>query len=139
MLRKKRLGRAPHYNEKLKIIVPSEYQECKVFWEYCQVKLKLGMHIYHIPNEGKRDKWYANALVNIGLTPGIIDYHYIPRNGKYLGWWVDMKRIDERGKKTDPNQDACIEMLLENGHYASYAYGATEAIQLLTDYRNNRL
>lgn len=97
------------------------------------------MTIYHIPNEGKRDEWYAKALINIGLTPGILDYHYIPRNDKYLGLWIDMKRIDQRGKAKDVDQERCIEMLLKNGHYATYAYGCDDAINILVNYVNNKI
>jgi hypothetical protein len=125
--------------QKVTIEVPTEYQECKIFWDYCQRVLKLGMLIYHIPNEGKRQGWYAKALNRIGLTPGILDYHYIQRNEKYLGLWLDMKRIDGLHKKKDEKQEECIEMLRQCGHYACYAYGAHDAIKILDDYRENRL
>jgi hypothetical protein len=97
------------------------------------------MDIYHIPNEGKRDQWYAKALINIGLTPGMLDYHYIPRNEKYLGLWIDMKRIDQRNKAKDSDQERCIESLYKNGHYGTYAYGCEDAIRILVAYRNNTL
>jgi len=139
MLRKKRIGRRPILNLKMQKIVPSEFQECKLFWQYCQTVLRLGMSIYHIANEGKRDSWYTKALLNIGLTPGMLDYHYIPRNEKFIGLWIEMKKIDGRDKAKDPDQEACIEMLLKNGHHACYAYGADHAIKIVTDYVNNRI
>lgn len=141
MLRQKksRLGRRPILDLKTQTVIPSEYQECKAFWDYCQRVARLGKKIYHIPNEGKRDAWFTKALINIGLTPGALDYHFIPRNDKYLGLWIDMKRIDGRDKKKDVDQDAYIDMLKEIGHYACYAYGCDDAIKIYMDYVNNRL
>lgn len=137
--RKRRIGRRPILNLKTQELVPSEYEECKAFWQYCQKILRLGMSIFHVPNEGIRESWYTKALINIGLTPGVLDYFYIKANQKWHGLIIDMKRRDLRGKETDPKQDAFIENAKKNGYYASYAYGFDDAVKIYTDYVNNRL
>jgi hypothetical protein len=137
MLRKK--GRRPLLDLKAQKIIPSEFEECKAFWDYCQRVLRLGMTIYHIPNEGARAKWHTQALVGIGLTSGIPDYHFVPENGRYRGLWVEMKRVDGREKKKEVEQERCIAMLLALGHYACYAYGAVDAINILDSYVKNKL
>ncbi len=137
--KKRRIGRRPILDSKTQTLIPSEYQECKAFYYYCQRILKLGKTIVKNVNEGIRDTWYTQALLNIGLTPGHLDYQYIVPNDKYSSLWLEMKRIDGRSKKTDANQDEMIELLNKNGHYACYAYGAEHAIKIYNDYVNNRL
>jgi hypothetical protein len=137
--KKRRIGRRPVLDLKTQTLIPSEYEECKAFWQYCQKVLRLGKKIHHIANEGIRDSWYTKSLINIGLTPGVLDYHYVPRNDKFIGLWIEMKRIDGREKKKDADQEEFIAMLNENGHYATYAYGCDHAIKIYTDYVNNRL
>lgn len=68
-----------------------------------------------------------------------MDYQWPVPNKKYIGLWLEFKRVDERGKKTKPEQDEWIARLLKIGHYASYAYGCDDAIKIYTDYVNNRL
>lgn len=127
------------FNLKMQELILSEYDESKAFYQYTQKILRLGKAIYHIPNEGIRENWYTKVLKAIGLTPGVCDFHYIPRNEKYLGLWIEMKRRDGRTKIKDMQQEEFIEMLLKNGHYATYAYGFDDAIKIYTDYVNNRL
>lgn len=97
------------------------------------------MSVFHVPNEGKRDEWYAKALGRIGLTRGVLDYVFLVANEKYHGLIIDMKRIDERYKKKKPEQEAFIENAFKRGYYGSYAYGCADAIKIYTDYINNRL
>lgn len=120
-------------------IIPSEYEECKAFWAYCQRVLRLGKRAFHHANEGKRDAWYGKALKNIGLTPGLLDYQFLKKNPKYIGLWIEMKRKDGRKKPKDPDQEEMMEILREEGYYANYAYGCDDAIKIYTDYVNNRL
>ena len=139
MLRKRRIGRRPILNLKTQTIIPSEHQECKVFWEYCQRVLRLGLSVFHVANEGMRETWYTKSLISIGLTPGVLDYVFLIPNNKYHGLIIDMKRIDEREKKKKPTQEAFIENCIKSGYYASYAYGCEDAIKIYTDYVNNKL
>lgn len=136
---KRRAGRRPILDLKTQTLIASEYEECKAFWNYCQQVLHLGKTLIKHANEDRRDAWFAKALVAIGLTHGVCDYQYLVSNGKYHTLWIEMKRIDERGKKTRAEQDDFIEMLKRHGHYATYAYGCDEAIKIYTDYVNNKL
>lgn len=138
-VRKRRIGRSSNFILKSLKIIPSEYEECKAFWDYCQKILRLGMRIIHHANEGKRDEWYGRALKRIGLTAGVFDYQYVVSNDKYHSLWIEMKRKDGREKPKRPEQEAFMEMLNSNGHYATYAYGCEDAIKIYTDYVNNRL
>ncbi len=138
-MQRKKYSRRPILNLKTQTIIPSEFKECQAFWEYCQRVLRLGTTIIKHCNEGQRDEWYGKALRTVGLTPGVCDYQYLVSNGKYHTLWIEMKRANERERKKRPEQDAFIEMLLKNGHYASYAYGCDDAIRIYTEYVNNKL
>jgi hypothetical protein len=133
MLRRKK---RPILDLKSQKLIVSEYEECKAFWDYCQRVLKLGKTIIKIPND-ERDDWFRRALVAIGLTVGACDYVYLSSNEIYHTCWIEMKRQDERGKRRRAEQDAFIDMLRRNGHFASYAYGAKDAIEILIGYINN--
>lgn len=137
--RKKRIGRRPVLELKIQEYIATEYEESKAFWQYCQRILKLGKSIHHIPNEGMRESWFARALVQIGLLPGVLDYFIQRPNLKWHGLYIDMKRKDKRGKKTDEDQDSFIEHALKDGYYATYAYGCDDAIRIYTDYINNKI
>lgn len=137
--RKRRIGRRPKLDLKTQEIIPSEFEECKAFWQYCQRYLRLGLSVFHVPNEGIRESWYTKALINIGMTPGVLDYFFLKRTEKYGGLIIDMKRRNMRGKKTDEDQDLFIENAIKEGYYASYAYGCEDAIRIYTEYVNNRL
>jgi len=136
---KRRTSKRPIIDHSTQKLVLSEFKESQLFWEYCQKVLRLGMDIYHIPNEGQRTQWYGKALISIGLTPGACDYHYVVANEKYHGLWLEIKTVDERDKTKRPEQDAFIANLLKRGHYATYAYGCDDAIKIYTDYVNNKL
>lgn len=90
-------------------------------------------------NEGQYEGWYVNALKAIGLRKGFPDYVLILPNNKYHSLWIEMKRVPERGKKMRQEQIEWIERLNKNGHYASFTFGADEAIQICNDYLNNKL
>ena len=120
--------------KKTVIDIPTEYQECKAFWNYCQTVLRLGKTIVHHANEGRRSGWYGNSLCNIGLTRGLCDYQLVVSNKTYHGLWIEMKRRDAYNKKTNPEQDEFIAILLAHGHYATYAYGWEDAIRILIAY-----
>lgn len=139
MLRKRRIGRRPILDLKAQTLIPSEYQECKAFWGYAQRVPRLGEYLIKHANERIGHSWFTKALIAIGMRPGILDYQWPVPNQKYLGLWLEFKRIDQREKKKDVDQDEWIEKLNKIGHYASYAYGCEHAIKIYTDYVNNRL
>lgn len=120
-------------------LIPSEYQECKAFWDYCQKVLKLGYTLIHHANESQRPPKQANSLKSIGMTPGVCDYQYIISNKKYKGLWIEMKKQGYQNRKKRPEQDAFIDSLNSHGYYATYAYGCDDAIRIYNDYVNDRL
>ena len=139
MQRKRRLGRRPILDLTLQILIPSEYQECKAFWGYAQRVPLLKKYLIKHANERIGHSWFTKALIAIGMRPGLTDYQWPLRNNKYVGLWLEMKRIDQRDEPKKPEQDEWIANLLEIGHYATYAYGCEHAIKIYTDYVNNRL
>jgi hypothetical protein len=140
MLRKSRLGKRPILNLKTQTLIPSEYQECKTFWQYA-TRLGFAEDLIKHANERKeRDGgWFLKALFAIGFRKGLLDYQYIVANQKYHSLWIEMKRLDHDPKNNKAEQDEWIERLLKKGHYASYAYGCDHAIKIYQDYINNRL
>ena len=139
MLRTRRTGKRPILKLQSQTLIPSEYQECKAFWEYAQIMMPLRKYLIKHANERIGHSWFTKALIAIGMRPGLLDYQFPVRNDKYIGLWLEFKRIDQRDKPKDKDQDEWIEKLLKIGHYASYAYGCEHAIQIYTDYVNNRI
>ena len=123
----------------IRLITPTEYQECKAFYEYCQTVLRLGKTIVKHCNEGARVGWYGKRLCNIGLTRGLCDYQYIVPVGKYHSLWIEMKRTDGYHRKKNPDQDEFIAILNAHGHCATYAYGWEDAVRILQAYRSGEL
>ncbi len=132
-------GRRPILVLKPQEIIPTEREECVAFWDYCQRVLRLGKSVYHIPNEGMREGWYAKALVKIGLTPGVLDFFFQKHNKRWHGLYIDMKRRNRQNHKKDADQEAFIENALKDGYYACYAYGFDDALRIYTDYVNDKL
>lgn len=137
--RKRRIGKRPILDLKTQTLIPSEYQECKAFWQWAQNIPKAKKFLIKQANERNGDSWFTKALIAIGLRPGLPDYQYPIRNDKYIGLWIEVKRIDQRNVKKKPEQDEWLENLRQEGHYSSYAYGCAEAIKIYTDYVNNRI
>lgn len=139
MMRKKRIGRRPLLQLKPQQLIPSEYQECKAFWQWAQLHPHFKRLLIKQANERNGDSWFTKALLAIGLRPGLPDYQYPARNEKYIGLWIEIKRIDQRDKKKRENQEEWLEKLRAEGHHATYAFGASDAIKICMDYVNNRV
>lgn len=121
------------------VLVPTEYQECKAFWQYC-VALGYAPDLIKQANERKESQgWFIRALIAIGFRKGLPDYQYIVSNGKYHSLWIEMKRKNAKGLKSNHDQNEWIERLLKRGHYACYAMGCDDAIRILHLYLNNQL
>lgn len=139
MLRKIRIGKRIIAGLNNSILIPSEYQECKAFWQYAS-KVGFSDDLIKHANERMGDsRWFIRALYAIGFRKGLLDYQFIKANGKYHTLWIEMKRKDQKPKDSKPEQNAWIARLLNRGHYASYAYGCDDAIRIFNDYINNKL
>ena len=137
VIRKKRIGLRPKLQNGQ--LIPSEYQECKAFWQYAVAKGFSDYLVKHCNERKENDPWFVKSLLAIGLAKGLPDYQYIIPNAKYHSLWLEMKRKDQRNEKKRPEQDTWIARLKKVGHYSTYAYGCDDAIKIYTDYVNNRL
>ena|ERR1700691_795549 len=124
----------------MKKSVPSEYKECKWFYEWACVHSRiLREYIIKNVNEGKRSSIIGKLLKLIGMRPGLPDYHLPIKNKYHSGLWIEMKRTDQRKKKKDEEQDKWIQKLTQIGHYATYAYGWEDASKIVVDYLNDKI
>lgn len=131
------MKKRPKIDPKTGKIIPTEYQECLAFFQYAKAQ-GFSEDLIKIANERKEsDSWFIVALYAIGFKKGILDYQYIVPNEKYNSLWLEMKRTTERNKKKKPEQDEWIVRLRKRGHYATYAYGCDDAIQIYQNYKNN--
>lgn len=135
MLRKKRRGRRPILDLQSQTLIPSEYQECKTFWEYAQTHPVLKRYLVKHANERiDKEGWFTKALIAIGMRVGIQDYQLPFPNGRYVGLWIEMKKRDEKGKSLRNEQQHWHDAWREIGHYTAVAYGCDEAIKITLDY-----
>lgn len=118
--------------------IPSEEDECKAFYDYTQLIPAIKEYVVHFANEGKRTN--GRRLKRIGGLPkGFPDYCiFIPSRG-FHSLFIEMKTIDERLKKQKEEQIKWIERLLKAGHYATFAFGAEHAIQVLINYLDHKI
>lgn len=112
--------------------IEDEHQEA--IFQWCAVRqgmypeLKL---LYHVPNEGKRDKLYAMALKRRGVKAGVPDMCLPVARCGYHGLYIELKV----GKnKTTNNQKDWIERLNEQGYLAVVCYGWEAAVDTLDKY-----
>tara|TARA_R110002096_G_scaffold291212_2_gene485468 strand:- start:317 stop:685 length:369 start_codon:yes stop_codon:yes gene_type:complete len=113
--------------------IVSEHDECVALVQYFAYKPTIGPFLIHIPNEGKRSARAGKKLKDAGLRPGIPDYFLAVPTKKYSGMWVEMKRKNGRYKLTG-EQANWITKLLEQGYYATFAFGAEDAISKILRY-----
>jgi hypothetical protein len=124
---------------KLKSEKVTEYHECKIFFEWASYHPLLREYLVHHANEGKRTAVSGFYLKQIGLSPGFPDYQVMISNNKYHGLFIEMKTKEKKNHKMPENQVEWIDRLLKAGHYATFCFGADEAIKITTDYLNNKL
>lgn len=120
-----------------RIVTPSEYQECRAFWEMCKYHLVLSKYLIHIPNQGERSIPYLNALKSIGFRSGAPDYVLPIGVVRYHSLWLEMKKKGVR--RHSQKQDEWIGKLNEAGSLALYVHGADEAYQACLDYLDDKL
>jgi VRR-NUC domain len=122
--------------QKYKIKTASEYQECRAFWKWAQFHPQISQYLIKHCNENMNKSWFNQALFAIGMRPGLPDYQYPVPNNKWLGLWIEMKK---KGGKVKDNQYEWIEQLRKINHYATFAYGAEDAIKITLDYVKNKV
>ena len=91
----------------------------------------MGVHVFHIPNGGSRNKAEAANLKRQGVRAGVPDLCIPVANGGYHGLYIEMKA--GKNKPTD-NQVRWLELLRRNGYAAFVCYGADSAIECIRRY-----
>lgn len=116
-------------------LIPTEEDEQMTVIDWAEKRtsvypaLKL---LHHIPNGGKRSKSEAARFKAMGVKAGVPDLFLpVPRGG-YHGLWIEMKRTQDG--KVSENQKWWLRALNSLGYSAQVAYGAGQAIKLLTEY-----
>jgi hypothetical protein len=107
--------------------------------------------LHHIPNGGARPKRTryrlmrngtfrtvrycpeGQRLAKMGVKEGVPDLFWPVPRGEYGGLYIEMKT--ETGKATKAER-WWIVRLAENGYFSVIAFGAEEAIRILTWYHN---
>lgn len=119
--------------------VPTEYDECRTYFEWAQLQPMVRDYLIKNVNEGKRSFYSGKRLKAIGLRRGLPDYHLPISNANWHGLWLEMKRIDGKTKTKDYDQVLWIKRLIAAKQYATFCYGAEEAIRITNDYLNNKI
>ncbi len=112
--------------------IEDEHQE--MIFQWCSLRtgiypeLKL---LYHVPNEGKREKMYAYALKRRGVKAGVPDMCLPVARSGYHGLYIELKV--GKNKPTD-NQKMWIKNLTDQGYLAVVCYGWESAVDTLEKY-----
>lgn len=113
---------------------PTEAQEqtAVIEWaEWNKGKYPVLRWLHHIPNGGSRNILEAMNLKRQGVKAGVSDLSLPSKRGGYAGLYIEMKAID--GKPTAA-QEEFIRDMKEGGYFATFCYGADEAIKTITNY-----
>ena len=94
---------------------------------------ELGL-IFHIVNEGKRNKMVGLQLQKMGMKKGIPDICLPVSNGKYNSLWIELKA--DKTKRLTKEQKDWIKKLNDYGNQALRCNGADEAIEIIKKYLN---
>jgi len=121
-------------NLSIRLSIPTEYQECRCFWDWCILNPKIRNNIIHIPNEGKRTKIGGFLLKKIGLKAGTSDYFLTIPTKDFHGLWIEMKRKNSKSSLIRESQIRFIDDQIKMGYQAKIAYGADHAIKIVREY-----
>jgi hypothetical protein len=108
---------------------PTEDQEQFALVKWLRLK---GIPHYHIPNQRQANVAYGVKLKALGVSKGIPDI-VIPKARKgHHGLYIELKRT--KGGIVSPEQKDWIRLLTTEGYLATVAYGAEDAIKIITEY-----
>jgi hypothetical protein len=108
---------------------PTEDQEQFALVKWLRLK---GIPHYHIPNQRQANVAYGVKLKALGVSKGIPDI-VIPKARKgHHGLYIELKRT--KGGIVSPEQKDWIRILTAEGYLAKIAYGAEDAIKIITEY-----
>jgi hypothetical protein len=112
----------------------SEYEECRLYWDWSQLNPLLREYLVHHVNEGKRSKRNGHMLNIIGMRKGVPDYQLFVPNKNYHGFCLEMKTKEKMNRIQPLEQVAWIKKLRKQGYYANFSFGADDAIKQTLDY-----
>ena len=117
---------------------PSEDAEQEALFEWAELMMgrypELDM-LAHVANEGKCTQSYGAKLKRMGMKKGFPDITFPVPRGSYHGLYIELKALD--GTPSD-DQLWWLDRLNEHGYKAVLAYGAGEAIEIITRYLEGR-
>lgn len=91
--------------------------------------------IYHVPNEGNRNRKTGSNLVKAGLKKGVPDICVaVPKMGMH-GLYIELKK--DKQSKVSKEQIEWIKKLSHQKYIATVCYGADEAINLIAAYMSS--
>lgn len=101
----------------------------------------IGDYLYAVPNGGLRSKREAGRFVGLGVKAGVSDLVLaLPRDG-FCGFYLELKKrrhhfrsTKEADKSVSGPQRQWLDRMALAGYRACVAYGADEAIDLLSAY-----
>ncbi len=87
--------------------------------------------MFHVPNGGKRNRWEAVALKQMGVKSGVSDLMMLVPRGKYSGLIIEMKY----GTNTlTEEQKAFLHFQMNNGYCCVVCYSSALAKDLVRTY-----
>jgi len=93
--------------------------------------------IYHVPNEGNRNRKTGSNLVKAGLKKGVPDICVaVPKMGMH-GLYIELKK--DKQSKVSKEQIEWIKKLSHQKYIATVCYGADEAINLIASYMSSNI
>ena len=90
-----------------------------------------GLFLFSIPNQGERTMWGSMKEKAMGLLPGACDLFLSMPNGRYHGFYIEMKSPKQKPRE---NQVAFMEMAKKNGYAVDWFDDADKAIQSIKEY-----
>lgn len=107
----------------------------KVIVEYLSASPFYKDYFCSVFNEGKR-----SSKVNYkakGLVKGVSDLLITRPSEVHVGLWLELKR-EKKSKKTE-EQTQWLDNHASLGWGTAFAYGLDDALNILNDYKNNKL
>lgn len=91
-------------------------------------------NMFAIPNGGQRSRITGAMLKAEGVRAGCPDIMLACPRGAYHGLFIELKKRD--GGKVSTAQADWINRLNQVGYFATVAYGAKEAVDIIINYLN---
>jgi len=113
--------------------LPTEAQEQEVVIKWSQYA-GISAYLIHIPNGGSRNYLEACKLKRQGVKAGVSDLFFAYPKNNYHGLWLEIKRRKPLSSVLSKHQKEWIELMKNVGYKCDVAFGATEAISIISDY-----